>query len=114
METRPMESRFIELASTNLSDQAFFDEVFLDYIHSIYSSRENCIEDLSRLRYLLNQNDEHTKKYLRDKLEYVLYRYHKRQQEIAIAEKIILKRKIENMEEQIQALIQRIDSLSQE
>jgi hypothetical protein len=33
------------------------------------------------------------------------------QQDVAIAEKLILKRKIEQMEEQIQSLIQKIDSL---
>ena len=114
MESRPMESRFIELASTNLSDQAFFDDVFLDYIHSTYSSRDNCIEDLSRLRYIFNQKDESTQIHLRDKLEYLLYRCHKREQEIAIAQKIILKRKIDHMEEQIQELIQRIDVLTEQ
>ena len=108
-----MESRFIELAPTDLSDQAFFEEVLLDYIHYVYPTKETSVEDLSRLRYLLNQKDEHTQHHLRDKLEYILYRYNKSQHEIAIAEKIILKRKIELMDQQIQGLIQRIDHLSQ-
>jgi hypothetical protein len=113
MESHSLESRFTELAPSDLSDQAFFEEVFLDYIWYVYPSKETCIEDLSRLRTRLNQKDEYTQKYLRDKLEYILYRYHKMQQDIAIAEKIILKRKIEKMEEQIQSLIQKIDSLTE-
>jgi hypothetical protein len=113
MESRPMESRFLELAKSDLSDHAFFEEVFLDYIWYVYPTKESSIEDLARLRCLLNQKDEHTQKHLRDKLEYIMYRYHKMQQEIAIAEKIILKQKIENMEKQIESLIQKIDALTQ-
>jgi hypothetical protein len=111
MESRPLESRFTELASTDLSDQAFFEEVFLDYLHSVYPRKENAIQDLARLRHLLNQNDEHTQRHLRDKLDSILYQYHKRQQEIAIAEKIILKQKIEQMEKQIEGLIQKLEAL---
>ena len=110
MESPSMESRFKELAPSDLSDEVFFNEVFLDYIRYVYPSKETSIEDLSRLRYLFNQ--DHTEQHLRDKLEYVLYRYHKRQQDIAIAEKIILKQKIERMDQQIQELIERIEFLS--
>jgi len=104
-----MESRFKELAPSDLSDEAFFNEVFLDYIRYVYPTKETSVEDLSRLRSLFNQRGQDP--HLRDKLEYILYRSHKRQQEIAIAEKIILKQKIENMDKQIQGLIQRIDCL---
>ena len=106
-----METRFTELANSDLSDQAFFDEVFLDYIWYVYPTKENCVSDLARIRHRLNQRDPHVQYHLRDKIEQVLYRYHKMQQDIAIAEKLILKRKIEQMEEQIQSLIQKIDSL---
>jgi hypothetical protein len=109
MESPSMESRFKELAPTDLSDEVFFNEVFLDYIRYVYPSKETSIEDLSRLRYLFNQRGH--EQHLRDKLEHVLYHSHKRQQEIAIAEKIILKQKIERMNEQIQGLNQRIDCL---
>jgi len=105
-----METRFTELANSDLSDQAFFDEVFLDYIWYVYPTKETCVSDLARIRRLLNQRDPHVQSHLRDKIEQVLYRYHKMQQDIAIAEKLILKRKIEQMEEQIQTLIQKIDS----
>jgi hypothetical protein len=108
-----METRFMELAPTDLSDQAFFDEVFLDYIWYVYPNKETCVSDLAQIRNRLNQNDPHIQYHLRDKIEQVLYRYHKMQQDIVIAEKIILKRKIELMEEQIQSLIRRIDALSQ-
>jgi hypothetical protein len=107
-----METRFLELANTDLSDQAFFEEVFLDYIWFVYPTKETCVSDLARIRRLLNQNDAHTQRHLRDQIEHVLYRYNKIQHEVATAEKTILKRKIERMEEQIQEMIKRIDSFS--
>jgi len=106
-----MERRFMELAPTDLSDQAFFEEVFLDYIQYVYPNKETCVADLARIRRLSNENDTHIQYHLRDKIEQVLYRFHKMQQDIAIAEKLILKRKIEQLDEQIQTLIQKIDSL---
>ena len=107
-----MESRFVELAPTDLSDKAFFEEVFLDYIRYMYP-KETSIEELAQIRRLLNQNDAHIQRHLRDKIEQVLYRYNKRQHEIAVAEKLILKRKIEQMEEQIKDIVNTLNRLTQ-
>lgn len=107
-----MESRFVELAPTDLSDKAFFEEVFLDYIRYVYP-KESSIEELAQIRRLLNQNDAHIQRHLRDKIEQVLYRYNKRQHEIAVAEKVILKRKIEQMEEQIKDIVNTLNRLTQ-
>ena len=108
-----MESRFIELANTDLSDKGFFEEVFLDYIRYVYP-QETCIEELGQLRSLFNQNDAYIQRHLRDKIEHVLYRYNKRQHEIAVAEKDILKRKIEKMEEHIEDIMKTLNRLTRD
>jgi len=107
-----MESRFVELARTDLSDKAFFEEVFLDYIRYVYPIKETSIQELAKIRNRFKEEDAHIQRHLRDKIEQVLYRYNKTQHEIAVAEKHILKRKIEKMEEQIGEILKTLNRLS--
>jgi hypothetical protein len=107
-----MESRFVELARTDLSDKAFFEEVFLDYIRYVYPTKETSIQELAQIRHLFKEDDPHIQRHLRDKIEQVLYRYNKRQHEIAVVEKLILKRKIEQMDEKIGEILKTLDRLS--
>jgi hypothetical protein len=94
-----METGFTELASTDLSDPIFFEEVFLHYMHYLYpASKKNCIQELAEIRHRYNQKDSHTLFHLRDKIESVLYRYHKIEQSVLVAELIQMKRRIAQLE----------------
>lgn len=106
-----MESRFIELANTGLSDEDFFEDVFTSYIEYIFPKRSNFIKDLSRIRQQYNENDTHTHEHLRDKIEAVLYRHNILEHETSNADKLKMKKKIENLEEQIEKLQERLNQL---
>ena len=94
-----MESPFIELANTDLSDSIFFEEVFLHYMNYVYpASKKKCMDDLSKIREKFKQKDGHTLYHLRDKIESVLYRYHQREKEVLVAEMIQMKRRIDELE----------------
>jgi len=94
-----METCFTELASTELSDQVFFEEVFLHYLHYLYpASKQTCIEGLAEIRHRYNQKDAHTLYHLRDKIEGVLYRYHQLERDRMIAETIQLRRRLDQLE----------------
>lgn len=94
-----METSFTELASTDLDDHLFFEEVFLHYMHYVYpTSKTACIQDLAQIRHRYNQKDEHTQYHLRDKIENVLARYHKMEQSVLVAELIQMKRRIAQLE----------------
>ena len=100
MFTLSMESRFLELARTPLSDEDFFDEIFISYIQYLYKNpkRDTFVQDLSRIRNGYNQGDPHTHRHLRDNIEAVLYRYNKHKHETTNAEIIEMKRRIERLE----------------
>ena len=100
MFTLSMESRFLELARTQLSDEDFFEEVFISYIQYLYKNpkRDSFVQDLSRIRNGYNQGDPHTHRHLRDNIEAVLYRYNKHNHETTNAEIIEMKRRIERLE----------------
>jgi len=93
-----MESCFTKLASTDLSDQVFFEEVFLHYMHYVYPASKTGIEDLAKIRKQYNQKDPHTIHHLRDKIESVFYGYNKIEHSILVAELIEMKRRIEQLE----------------
>ena len=97
-----METPFTELASSDLSDSVFFDEVFLHYMRYVFpSSKTKCIEDLAEIRKRYKEKDPHTQYHLRDKIESVLYRYHQMEKSVLVAEHIQLKRRIEELEKRI-------------
>jgi len=94
-----METSFTELASTDLSDPVFFEEVFLQYMHYMYpASKTKCIQDLAQIRHLYNEKDAHTQYHLRDNIESVLYRYHQIEKSVLVAELIQMKRRIAQLE----------------
>lgn len=94
-----METCFTELASTDLSDPVFFEEVFLSYMNYVYpASKTKCIQDLAEIRHRYNQKDAHTLYHLRDKLEAVLYRYHQIENSVLVSEVIQMKRRIDQLE----------------
>ena len=98
-----METCFTELASSDLSDPVFFEEVFLHYMNYLYpASKQSCIQDLAEIRHRYNQKDAHTLYHLRDKIESVLYRYHKIEQSVLVAELIQMKRRIDQLEKMLQ------------
>jgi len=101
-----MESRFVELANTQLSDEDFFEEVFISYIQYLYKNqkRNTFVQDLSRIRQGFNRNDPHTLHHLRDKIEAVMYRYNNLEKETSNSDKIDMKRRIEQLEENNQRL----------
>jgi len=105
-----MEARFVELARTRMSDEDFFEEVFISYIQYLYKNpkRNTFVKDLSRIRQGFNENDLHTQHHLRDKIEAVLYRYNNLEKETAIADKIEMKRRIERLEEKLEELVARL------
>ncbi len=108
-----MESRFIQLANTGLSDEDFFEEVFISYIEYIFPKKTNFIQELSQIRQKYNENDPRTLGHLRDKIEIILYRHNILEQNTANADKSKMKKKIENLEEQIeqlQCLVGRLES----
>jgi hypothetical protein len=98
-----MESRFIELAKTDLSEKDFFEEVFSSYIHYLYKSKSG-IKDLSRIRKHFIMDDPHTQKHLRDQIESVMYRHNSQEHETANLDKLEMKKKIEQLEEKIDRL----------
>lgn len=104
-----MESRFIELARTRMSDEDFFEEVFISYIQYLYKNpkRNTFVKDLSRIRQGFNENDIQVQ-YLRDKIEAVLYRYNNLEKETANADKIEMKRRIEQLEEKLEEVMARL------
>jgi len=92
-----MESRFTELASSDLSDQVFFEEVFLHYMRYVYpASKTKCIQDLAEIR--IRYQKDPTRYHLRDNLESVLYRYDQMEKLVLVAEHIQMKRRIEELE----------------
>ena len=93
-----MESRFLELARTPLSDEDFFEEIFISYIQYLHPKRDTFVQDLSRIRNGYNQGDPHTHRHLRDNIEAVLYRYNNHKHESINAEILEMKRKIEHLE----------------
>ena len=93
-----MEDGFTELASTDLSDPVFFEEVFLHYLHYLHPASKTGIEDLAKIRKRYNEKDPHTLYHLRDKIEAVLYRYHQMEKAVLVAEMIQMKRRIEQLE----------------
>lgn len=103
-----MEGRFVELARTRMSDEDFFEEVFISYIQYLYKNpkRNTFVKDLSRIRQGFNENDIHT--HLRDKIETVLYRYNNLEKETANADKIEMKRRIERLEEKLEEVMARL------
>ena len=103
-----MESRFIELAKTDLSEEDLFEEVFTSYIHYLYKKRSS-IKDLSRIRKHFLEDDPHTRQHLRDKVEAVLYRHNIQERETANLDKLEMKKKIEQLEEKIELLRLRIE-----
>ena len=103
-----METRFIELAKTDLSEKDFFEEVFTSYIHYLYEKRSS-IKDLSRLRKQFLEDDPHTRQHLRDKVEAVLYRHNSQEHETANSDKLAMKKKIEQLEEKIELLRLRLE-----
>ena len=104
-----MEARFVELARTQMSDEDFFEEVFISYIQYLYKNpkRNTFVQDLSRIRQGFNENDIQTQ-YLRDKIEAVLYRYNNLEKETANVDKIEMKRRIERLEEKLEEVIARL------
>ena len=97
-----MDTCFTKLASTELSDNAFFEEVFLNYIQYLYPhSKQKCIEDLAKIRVRFNDNDPHTRHHLRDKIESVLYRYNQMEHSVLVAELIQMKRRIDQLEKRL-------------
>jgi hypothetical protein len=103
-----METRFMELANTELTDKEFFEDVFSNYINYLYS-KNSCVEELALIRLRFNQNDPHIKYHLRDQIESVLYRYNKMEYDFVVAEKMEMKKKIEQMEEKIETILKRIE-----
>ena len=105
-----MESRCVELANTQLSDEEFFEEVFISYIEYLYKNpkQNTFVKDLSRIRQGFNENDIQTQYHLRDKIEAVLYRYNNSEKETANADKIEMKRRIERLEEKLEELMARL------
>jgi hypothetical protein len=88
-----MDACFVKLADTDLSDQCFFEENFLHYIHYLYpDKKQKCIDDLAILRTRFKEKDPHTLAHLRDKLESILYRYNQLEHERVNAEIMCLKR----------------------
>ena len=103
-----MESRFIQLANTQMSDEEFFEEVFIRYIEYLYHPKRTFVQDLSRIRQGFNQNDPHTHRHLRDNIEAVLYRYNNLKRETSNADMIEIKRNIDRLEEKLEKLIARL------
>jgi len=110
MFTLSMESRFLELARTPLSDEDFFEEIFISYIQYLYKNpkRDTFVQDLSRIRQRFNENDIHTQYHLRDKIEAVLYRYNNLKRETSNADILEMDRKIEQLEEKLEVLTRRL------
>jgi len=105
-----MESRFVELANTQLSGEDFFEEVFISYIQYLYKNpkRNTFVQDLSRIRQGFNENDLHTHHHLRDKIEAVLYRYNNLKRETSNADILEMDKKIERLEEELEELTTRL------
>jgi hypothetical protein len=105
-----MESRFVEIANTQLSDEDFFEEVFISYIQYLYKNqkRNTFVQDLSRIRQRFNENDIQTQYHLRDKIETVLYRYNNLKRETSNADILEMDRKIEQLEEKLEVLTRRL------
>ncbi len=103
-----MESRFIELANTELSDKEFFEEIFSDYIHYLYSkTKRDCITDMASIRFLYNHNNPHTKEHLRDNIESVMYSYNKIEHDTSNADKLEMKKRMDQLEKRIEQLEKR-------
>lgn len=109
-----METRFIELANTELSDKEFFDEIFSDYINYLYkdTKKGSYINDLASIRFLYNHNNQHTKQHLRDNIESVMYCYNKIEHDTANADKLEMKKRIAQLEERIDKLEEIIDKIN--
>jgi hypothetical protein len=99
-----METKFIELANTELSDKEFFEEIFSDYINYLYNDKRDCVKDLANIRFLFNHNNPHTKEHLRDNIESVLYNYNKIEHYTANADKLEMKYRIAQLEERIERM----------
>ena len=101
METPVMESRFMELANTDMTDKDFFEDVFTHYIEYLYKQKTS-VQDLSRLRKRYQERDPHTLRHLRDNLESILYRHNVQAHERVNADMIEMKRQIERLEEKLE------------
>ena len=101
-----MESRFVELANSQISDEEFFEEVFISYIEYLYKNpkQNTFVKDLSRIRQGFNRNDIHTHLHLRDKIEAVMYRYNNFRRETSNADMLEIDRNIERLEQELQEL----------
>jgi hypothetical protein len=99
-----METRFMELANTDLTDKDFFEDVFTHYIEYLYKQKTSSVQDLSRLRKHYQERDPHTLRHLRDNLESILYRHNVLAHETANAEMIEVKRNIKRLEEKLEEL----------
>lgn len=87
-----MDCCFVELAHTELSDQAFFETNFLHYIKYLYpDKKQKCIDDLAKIRKRFKEKDPHTLEHLKDQIESVLYRYNQLEHERVNAEIMRLK-----------------------
>ena len=100
----------MELANTQLSDEDFFEEVFISYIQYLYKNpkRNTFVQDLSRIRQGFNENDLHIHHHLRDKIEAVLYRYNNLKRETSNADILEMDKKIERLEEELEELTTRL------
>ena len=105
-----MESRFVQLANSQLSDEEFFEEVFISYIEYLYKNpkQNTFVQDLTRIRDGFNRNDPHTQRHLRDKIEAVMYRYNNFRRETSNAYMIEIDRNIERLEQQLEELTARL------
>lgn len=87
-----MESCFVELAHTDLSDQVFFETNFLHYIRYLYpDKKQKCIDDLAKIRKRFKEKDPPTLEHLKDQIESVLYRYNQLEHQRITAEIMTLK-----------------------
>ena len=102
--TLSMETRFMELANTDLTDKDFFEDVFTHYIEYLYKQKTSSVQDLSRLRKHYQERDPHTLRHLRDNLESILYRHNVLAHETANAEMIEIRKRLDQLEEKMERL----------
>jgi len=99
-----METRFMELANTEMTDKDFFEDVFTHYIEYLYKQKTSSVQDLSRLRKQYQERDPHTLRHLRDNLESILYRHNVLAHETANADMIEIRKRLDQLEEKMERL----------
>lgn len=99
-----METRFMELANTEMTDKDFFEDVFTHYIEYLYKQKTSSVQDLSRLRKRYQERDPHTLRHLRDNLDSILYRHNVLAHETANAEMIEIRKRLDQLEEKMERL----------